>query len=322
MREKNRMHRRTLLSPPSLARSRSTRLSVNKSAIFGRSENGFPVVGLANSRIAIEVVPSLGARVLSLRDLHRNREWLWRPEDNRGLFRNSLGDAFERGPLAGIDECLPTVASCRANMRDLPDHGECWSRPWHLDEQSLEKGQIATTLELPLSPFHFERTISLAGSTIVLDYALTSRSNRPESFLWSLHPLLRLEPGDRIELPTDCCAPQVVTIHPKSAACAEVSLQPAGSHGSWIKAFVRAGNGRAALVRVDGARLSFEWEPKQLPWFGVWITRGGWNDFSHLALEPASGAPDDLSVAILRQECHATIAPAEAISWQLLLNVS
>lgn len=58
------------------------------------------------------------------------------------------------------------------------------------------------------------------------------------------------------------------------------------------KTFTPAGAGRASLVRADGARLTFDWDPGTLPWLGVWITLGGWKAREHIALKPTT-APDD-----------------------------
>src|ERR1043166_5555814 len=56
---------------------------------------------LSTGQVRIPVVPELGARAISLKDLRTGREWLWHPDGGPKLFRNEPGDSFERSPLVG-----------------------------------------------------------------------------------------------------------------------------------------------------------------------------------------------------------------------------
>jgi galactose mutarotase-like enzyme len=266
--------------------------------LFRRQENGFTVISLANAYVAVEIVPQLGARLLSLRNRRTHEEWMWRPTDSRPLARHPLGLAFEHSTLAGADECLPTIDSCHWEGRELPDHGECWASAWTVDNAALADGRILTTLDLPRSPLHIERTVTLDGPRVHLAYRLTSRSDRPERWLWAFHPLYPLCPGDRLELPGNAVAPE----------CAA---------GSCAKAFYSATEGRVALIRATGSRLTTTWSPAEIPWLAVWITRGYWHGHHHLALEPTvapANTPDHPDVPLL--------APGATVSWSFTLAVS
>src|ERR1041385_8547677 len=89
-----------------------------------RREQGFEVFILGSQEVEVAVVPELGARIISLKDLRTGREWLWHPAGGRKLFRNRAGDNFARSPLVGVDECLPTIAPFSGQHRVLPDQGE------------------------------------------------------------------------------------------------------------------------------------------------------------------------------------------------------
>src|ERR1041385_3849854 len=106
-------------------------LAANSCSI--RNDQGFEVFTLANNEIELGVVPELGGRIVSLKNLRTRREWLWHPLGGRKLFRNQAGDSFERSPLVGMDECLPTIAPCSWQQRNLPDHGELWTADWSVD---------------------------------------------------------------------------------------------------------------------------------------------------------------------------------------------
>ena len=60
-------------------------------------EQGFATVRLANNRVAVAVVPELGAKLVSLRRADSAREWLWRPPGDPRFFRNAPGDPFAAG---------------------------------------------------------------------------------------------------------------------------------------------------------------------------------------------------------------------------------
>src|SRR5207249_6788445 len=92
-------------------------------------------------------------------------------------------------------------APCCWQGRDLPDHGEVWSAACTLDLEEWERGLLRTTVSLKISPIDFERTIELQENEVRLSYQLTNRSAAEELYLWAMHPLLRLQKGDQLELP-------------------------------------------------------------------------------------------------------------------------
>jgi galactose mutarotase-like enzyme len=263
---------------------------------FVEKEGAFEIRGLRNESVEIRIVPELGGRILSLRDLRSGREWMWHPADARQLARHPLGCDFQHSTLAGADECLPTIDACRWEGRDLPDHGECWASAWTLDASALDEGQLRTTLDLPLSPLRFERTVTLDGPHVKLAYCLTSRSDQPERWLWAFHPLYPLCPGDRLELPGKAPSPE----------CAP---------GAFAKVFYPATEGMVSLVRADGNRLTTTWSPAELPWLAVWITRGGWHGHHHLALEPTFASADTPAYPDVP-----LLAPGATARWSLILT--
>jgi galactose mutarotase-like enzyme len=280
-----------------------------------RREQGFAVYVLANQEVEMAVVPELGARIITLRDLRTGRDWLWHPGGDQKLFRNFPGDPFERSPLVGVDECFPTITPCNWQGRELPDHGELWAAPWAVDREAWEVGTLRTSLQLKISPFDFSRTIELLGNEIRLYYQLTSRSVMKESYLWSLHPLLRLRLGDQLELPLSTRAlldgePWLNNVTTASPAenCAKLFATPVTE-------------GVAAIQnRETGDRLEFEWSPAENHALGIWLTRGGWHGHDHFALEPTNSDSDSLTLAAARNRCG-NIAAGDSVTWQVRLRV-
>ena len=280
-----------------------------------RHEQGFEVFVLSNQDVALAVVPELGARIISLKDLRTGREWLWHPDGGRKLFRNRAGDKFESSPLVGLDECLPTIAPCSWQERDLPDHGEVWASAWSMDFEAWERGVLRTSVSLEISPFDFERTIELEENEVRLSYQLNNRGAAEELYLWAMHPLLRLQMGDRLELPTSTRA----LLDGTPWLDAVNSIRPKGDCEKLFASVVS--EGRAAINNPGtGDRLEFRWDKAENNTLGLWLNRGGWHGHHHFALEPANGEPDILTAAAQRKRCGA-VAPHGSVAWQVCIQV-
>jgi hypothetical protein len=280
-----------------------------------RSVQGFAVYVLANKRIELAVVPALGARVISLKDIQTGREWMWHPGDSLNLFSNNLHDDFSKSPLAGLDECLPTIAACHWEGRDLPDHGEAWSTPWQVDEDAWVNGKLTTRIKLAVSPFEWERTIEVHGNEIQFSYQLKNLAATEERYLWAMHPLLRLTEDDQLELPP-------ATRDLISSGNWNGRVLSATANSPSIKAFARPIREGFAAVKNDktGDRLEFRWDARINNTLGLWLTRGGWHEHHHFALEPANAADDSLAAASKRNE-SGRVPGHGAIAWNVRLRV-
>lgn len=280
-----------------------------------RREQGFDVYVLRNDSLELGVVPELGARIISLKNLRSGREWMWWPEGGQRLFRNRLGDDFANSPLVGADECLPTIAPCGWQGRQLPDHGEVWSVPWSVDATAWKCGQLRTRVKLAISPFEMERAIELSGNGVRLSYRLASWSDVEERFLWAWHPLLRLEAGDELRLPPSTRA----LLKDAGWVDAVTSTTPANGCSKLFAEPVREGCAAIQNSRT-GDRLAIEWDPNENNTLGLWLTRGGWHGHHHFAIEPTNGSPDQLAQAAEQKRC--SVVPAHGtVSWNVWIRV-
>ena len=310
---------------------------MTRGILTASSEQGFLVRNLQGRTAALAMVPALGGRIISLRSLRTGREWCWHQDRPDWLWANQEGDAFGASPQAGCDECVPTIAACEVKGRRLPDHGEVWFQDWPLDPEALAAGELSATLPLTVSPFVFSRTIRVDGDgAFVLDYSLRNTGDAPEPFLWCLHPLLALAPGDRLELPADVRSLKLngglgapiaqgdrwADPEPFPSVRLDACEVP-GMPGGCVKGF--AGpltSGVASLVNDrTGDRLTFRWDAAENPFLGHWLNRGH-GGFHHVALEPANGAPDALQDAITSWRQHGTVQPRATVRWSIGLDIS
>jgi galactose mutarotase-like enzyme len=278
-------------------------------------KQGFKVYVLNNGKVELAVVPELGAKIVSLKNLATDREWLWHPTSELRLFKNQPGDEFSQSPLTGVDECLPTVAPCIWQERSLPDHGEVWNAVWQLSAEDWENGRLKTSVYLQTLPLQFTRTIELTDDEICFRYQLHNLGSQPEPFLWTIHPLLRLQAGDRLVLPdsTRAVLPGVAWVNDVTSAalpneCAKKFATPISE-------------GRAGIVNdATGDRLEFIWNPRENNTLGLWLTRGGWHGHHHFAIEPTNGADDSLAAAARQNHCG-IVPPDDSMTWQLRLRL-
>ncbi len=280
---------------------------------------------------------ALGAKIISLKNLETGREWMWRPPGPLRLFRNDPGDAFDDSPLVGADECFPTISPCEWMGRSLPDHGEIWGIPCTVDEHAWDQGFIKTTAHCKTSPFIFERIVSLHDNEVRLDYRVKSLSRKKEIFLWALHPLLEVKAGDRIELPRNIESIRIESadglpgmrpgsIRPWPVPVAGVDLESIDfsmHEPSFVKFFAEPLNeGRAALANSrSGERLVFEFDTRRNGALGVWINRGGWHDYEHVALEPTNLACDSVADGSRRDPRTISLSREGEKTWTIKLRL-
>jgi hypothetical protein len=300
--------------------------------------DGFEVVELANDLVRVAVLPELGAKVISLLYVPTGRQWMWKLARQPQFWRSAPGTPFEKNPLAGADECLPTIAACTWRELRLPDHGEVWSEAWELDHDALAEHRLVTRLELPISPLWIERCVTLADGVVRFDYQLRNLSDQPFEYLWAFHPLLRLVPGDRLALPAGCR-----TLYTE-VCLGDCPLGVRGDKWSWpeplpgidLARFDLGGDGRAvklyteplregmAAIRNEttGEALTFRFDPKQLDTLGIWINQRGLNGWDDVAIEPTNAAPDALDRAVNEWKRHGSLSPGETRPWSFSIELS
>ena len=280
-----------------------------------RNEQGFAVRVLANEKMELAVVPELGARIISLKNVRTQREWMWHPPEGLKLFRNRLGDDFAKGPLAGMDECLPTISPCSWQERQLPDHGEVWSVPWKVDEAAWESGVLKTSVRLKISPLEFERTIEVRDREVRLSYRLNNLGAKDEHYLWAMHPLLRLREGDQLTLPPSTRS----QLNGERWLDAVDSVVPEGNSSKLFARPVQVG--KAGIYNRDsGERIEFEWNPAENNTLGLWLTRGGWHGHHHFAVEPTNASCDALALAAETGSCG-VVNVGESTTWNVRLRL-
>jgi galactose mutarotase-like enzyme len=311
-------------------------------------QGSFDAFVLDNDVLRLTIVPQLGGKIVSLVRLESGYEYLLQPPEPERTYRTrSYGDRFEDYETSGFDECTPTVAEClypeEPFLRNrLPDHGDIWCLP---SAVAIAGEQICLSTHLRSLPLRFTKKVQLQENTVILEYEATNLSQSNVKFLWSAHPLLRVEPDAEIVLPKEVKEVEV-------GWSKEERLGKSGDRCAWPKAIERSGRMvhlNQVLAPIAGTadklftpRLSegfcgmflpraeegitFRFDPRLVPFVGIWICQGGWptsraTKHFTIALEPCLGRPDSLEEAVKRNEC-AVLRGGESIQWWMEIETN
>jgi galactose mutarotase-like enzyme len=295
---------------------------------------------LQNDSLQVRILPSFGGKIASVRSVRTGEEFLLPPL--RRYSGVSANAAFSESDGGGFDDCLPSVASCplTPEFQAIPDHGDLWRVPWSVESQN---GAVILKVEASSRPLRLTKTVSLNGSSLTIDYSLENLSTGPMRWLWSAHPLLLVEAGDRIILPDEIKEAYVEysaanmlqqqtsvswpTAISKSGFPIDLDILGIQDGATAHKLFASVGKqGWAGLYRHRARQgLVFRFDPLVLPFIGIWICYGAWPEEGAaqqytVALEPTTSNTDSLLTAE-RNGTHASLEAGKSCSWRLKLEL-
>jgi hypothetical protein len=303
--------------------------------------NAQQTLSLQNDLLQVRILPAFGGKITSLRSTLTGEEFLLPPLQS--YHRVSSTANFDESDGGGFDECLPSVASCEsiAGEAPVPDHGDLWRINWNVD--SHDEG-IVLRADATSRPLSLTRRATLQESSLVLEYDLFNPSDSPTTWLWSAHPLLLVDAGDRIVLPSqieevkvEYSAVDLVLRNNNSVAWPQaqsslgdaVDLSRVGEKDgkTAYKLFARMGKaGWGALYREKvGQGLVVRFDPNTLPFLGMWICAGAWPTTGvekqyTVALEPATSNVDSLASAV-RNGTARSLGARERCRWKLEIQL-
>ncbi|HKS72239.1 MAG TPA: hypothetical protein VJQ82_03520 [Terriglobales bacterium] len=253
-----------------------------------------PVV-LQSEQLRVAVLPKDGVRIASIVDRRSGAEFLLQPHASyRRVRASEQWEAFENSACAGIVDCLPSVGSCGAEAPGgpVPDHGDFWRLEWGATRASEDSIQLqATGYSRTLS---FEKRLSLCETKLEISNQICNFGQNPVPFLYAWHPLFAVDEGDRILLPEEISSARiqfsrrerlgransvVAWPHP-DAANPTLDLSRVGSVADGTAEMLytdRLKSGWCSIYRASiGQGLTVRFNPRQLPYLGLWLCNGGW----------------------------------------------
>ncbi|NLF02554.1 MAG: hypothetical protein GX601_16425 [Anaerolineales bacterium] len=309
--------------------------------LISTTVDGLERLQLDDATYHVLILPEVGAKIASLVCKETGEELLFRNPD-RPFRRPDYGGAFDAYDYSGFDDCFPNIAAGPYpgypwDGIPLPDHGELWTLPWNWEFTDGELHLWAHGVRLP---YRFDRWLASRGDTLELRYQVTNLAPFDIRALYAAHCLFAVQPDTRILLPdgvrvrvdwskdsrlgTVCDAHAWPTTQDTHGNPVDLSLIRSGELGTADKVYTtRLDEGWCALHHpATGRYMAFTFSPAELPYVGVWINQGGWplqgQPCFHAALEPCTGFPDRLDIAVPRNEAG-TVPARGSCSWRLRL---
>jgi len=165
----------------------------------GLQRDETPIVRMESDWLRVDVAPSVGGRIVSIREKASGYEFLWCNADLR-LEQHTPGAPYDPSFYGGIDELIPNDVPEVIDGVECPDHGELWTMPLRCATQGES---LVVSGKLPRFGLLYRRRMTLraAGPHLDLDYEIANPTRERRRFLWRLHPALRARAGDTIECP-------------------------------------------------------------------------------------------------------------------------
>ena len=309
----------------------------------------FDGIQIQTGMIGLTLVPELGGKVSRLWDMRTGREWLWR-HPRYPYKRVPHGSSYvAEADTGGWDECFPSVSACAYPSEPwqgvaIQDHGELWSQvPDFEMEEQAETITLRTRWQGIALLYTFTRatTLTVNSSVIRSNYEVVNNTDQPLNFVWCIHPLLAIEPGMELRLPSSARFNMASTV-PTNLLPSTQNLQypfeapglmfpslPEPSAERAIKIWsdpLPSGEGWATLHTRDG-EFRMKWDTTLLPQVAVWMNFGAWaadggNPYYNLGLEPCIGAQDSLADAVTKYNLFATLPPRGSKTWWLEIELS
>lgn len=265
---------------------------------------------LENDRLKIEFQPKLGGKITSF--YHKEKAFELAAQPGRRM-QKLPGTAEGFAPYAfGMDEAFPNIDAERIEWKKrtlfYPDHGEIWRAVFEVTDRT--DLSAALCFESPALEYRYEKTLQLAGSALQIGYRITNEGRDELPCLWTWHGLMRFEEDMRVLLPKGITHLRNVldsavlgaagTVYPLSNGVYDFTRVPGAATGSMVKFYAEhpVEEGRCGLYYPSqDVTCTMEYDAKALPYFGFWVTAGGfWGDYN-CALEPANGFYDSISAA-------------------------
>jgi hypothetical protein len=318
-------------------------------SVTTKEVQGFVAYEVTNGLVSFTIIPRLGGKLSSLRDCTIDREWLWtNPHFDYQVCEYGASYVLN-ADVGGWDECFPSVVetvypSDPWKGIPIPDHGEIWSQNWptHITLSSEEKFVSVSTEAQGKGklPYTFYRTIHMHSglSTLRFEYMVTSQADADMPFTWCAHPIIAIEPGMQIIVPSDTKwhnysrIPNDLPLNSHDMYYWPIKFEYGNTLWNMESLPDRAANlafkvwseplstGKASLIAKDG-RFHFEFDTKQIPQFGLWFNLGGASGigsehYYNMGFEPCIGGPEDLYEAVTRPDGYFGTLPAHGIcSW-------
>lgn len=289
-----------------------------KSIVFQTKYKDIDAVALESSMLRAVFLPGHGAKLASLVDMKNAREFLVQAA-GENYKKLEYGGKYIDAECSGFDDMFPNIDEYKYPdfpWQDtvMPDHGEVCGLPWH-----YEILESATCLHCWVNSVRFayrlDKWIRFAeDNQLAITYEALNLSPYDFDFIWAGHLMLNAQEGAELLLPYPDGSQATCVF------CSDHSLARAGDKLQWPQTGIADGGlaklnvtgqfhpdgrtykyyfddavpaGWCSYRYPDGAELTLSFDPKTVPYLGIWINEGSFKGYHNIAFEPCTGTFDD-----------------------------
>jgi len=281
-------------------------------------------VTLSNDKISVTVLAGRGARVTNVRNVIDGREWLSQARGATRAVRLESDATFTETDHCGWDEMFPSVDACTYPSdpylgMSVPDHGELWSQPWDVVEET--ESSLSQRVRSSRFAYTFERTLRLEGATLRCDYRCQVDAGVESALplLWALHSQFQMVEGTRLALSgrrstvlDTSSSDNVVAVAWAGDLVVQRDVEPGSDRMIYLQPDDDAED--ATLVDPSGSWLRVAWDRSFAPYLGIWADHGRYTSGPVMAIEPTNGFFDELARAS-DNKMVTLFRPGEATTW-------
>lgn len=288
-----------------------------------------PAVIIESATLRATVLYDDGAKIASLIDLSEGKELL-STKEGEAYKRLAYDGSYVDSECSAFDDMFPTIDPYTADGGAFkgityPDHGEMCRLGF---DARIEDGRAVFSASSRLFPITYEKSLTpTENGGIRVSYEITNSSGHPFDFIYAGHIMLKGEDGARLITPFDQSAPIARIFGAKDIA--DEDLLRDGLSG-FIKGSGAAykfyytepmKSGYFALRYATGKELSFRFNEKRLPYLGVWLNNGEFQNIYTISPEPCT-APFDAPDKAAERGYSSVIAPNSTFDFSIDIELS
>lgn len=299
-------------------------------------ENTIKKLVLENELLAVTILPELGGKVASF--CYKPLDFELAAQSPDGSYRlpeESVHAPFGKYDASGLDDAFPNIDAAvweyDGRTLDYPDHGEIWSSVFAVEDQ--DENSVRLVFDSERFGYHYEKTLRLVEDQLILDYRIVNSTDKKLPCIWTFHGLMHYEEDMKLILPEDITEFRNVTdsdvlgkdglMYQKENPVWDFTKVPAKHPQTSMKFYGadRSSTGKCGLeYPSQNVRCRMNYDADKLPWFGVWITAGGFRGDYNLAMEPTNGYYDDILRAD-KNDSLCVLEPGEVLEFSLKIKM-
>lgn len=235
-----------------------------------------------------------GAKLASLIRLDTFEELL-AVKKGENYERLTYDGSYVDSECSGFDDMFPTVDEYTPESGSYkgvtyPDHGETCRIPYDI---TLSENEVIFTANSKRFPIRYEKIVTVEENAVKISYSIKNDGKAPFKFLWAGHIMLKgsndtvvLTPfNDNDEIEFMFCG----ECNDKNALPKNRLLGYSPTGVAYKFYYVKPiPNGYFGLKYGDGSKLNFTYDNKKLPYLGLWLNNGEFQNLYTITPEPCT----------------------------------